>query len=58
MPAAEACSSVFVAVRGGSKLLYEPEQVSELFDLFGVLSGSCASPQESIALIERKAGQL
>lgn len=49
---------MFVAVRGGSKLLYEPEQVSELFDLFGVLSGSCASPQESIALIERKAGQL
>lgn len=49
---------VFVEARGGSKLLHEPEQVSELFDLFGVLRAHALTPQESVALIERKAGQL
>jgi transcriptional regulator with XRE-family HTH domain len=49
---------VYVEAQGGGRLIHEPLQVSDLFDLFGMLRAQAFNPEESAALIERKAGRL
>ncbi|MET8246134.1 helix-turn-helix transcriptional regulator [Streptomyces sp. NPDC005202] len=58
MSTEEGRNLVFVEAQGGSKLIHKPEQVSGLFDLFGMLRAQALTPEESAALIERKVEQL
>ncbi|MHC3469266.1 helix-turn-helix domain-containing protein [Streptomyces sp. 7R007] len=58
MSTAEGRNLVYVEAQGGGKLIHEPLQVSDLFDLFGMLRAQALNPEESAELIERKAGQL
>ncbi|MFF7360587.1 Scr1 family TA system antitoxin-like transcriptional regulator [Streptomyces sp. NPDC008125] len=58
MNTAEGRSLVYVEAQGGDRLISKPEQVSDLFDLFGMLRAQALNPWESAELIEKKAGQL
>lgn len=58
MNTAEGRSLVLVEGHGGDRLMSKPEQVSDLFDLFGILRAQALNPWESAELIEKKAGQL
>ncbi|MEU1085233.1 helix-turn-helix transcriptional regulator [Streptomyces sp. NPDC005576] len=58
MNTAEGRSLVFVEAQGGGRLISKPEQVSDLFDLFGILRAQALNPWESAELIEKKAEQL
>jgi hypothetical protein len=39
-------------------VISEPEQVNDLFELFGILRAQALDPWESAKLIEQKAGEL
>ncbi|WP_299535213.1 helix-turn-helix transcriptional regulator [uncultured Streptomyces sp.] len=58
MSTAEGRSLVYVEAQGGGKLISKPEQVADLFDLFGILRAQALTPWESAELIEKKAEQL
>ncbi|MCX4575731.1 helix-turn-helix transcriptional regulator [Streptomyces sp. NBC_01571] len=49
---------VYAEAQGGGRLIHKSEQVSDLFDLFGMLRAQAFNPEESAELIERKAGRL
>ncbi|MGW3152021.1 helix-turn-helix domain-containing protein [Streptomyces sp. NPDC001177] len=54
----EGQSLVYVDAQGSVTLISEPLQVTDLFDLFGILRAQALNPWESADLIERKAAQL
>ncbi|MBT2525325.1 helix-turn-helix transcriptional regulator [Streptomyces sp. ISL-99] len=54
----EGRSLVYVEAQGGGRLFSKPEQVGDLFDLFGILRAQALNPWKSAELIETKAGQL
>jgi transcriptional regulator with XRE-family HTH domain len=54
----EGQSLVYVDAQRSVTLISKPLQVTDLFDLFGILRAQALTPWESAELIERKAGQL
>ncbi|MFF2513569.1 helix-turn-helix domain-containing protein [Streptomyces sp. NPDC058086] len=49
---------VYVEAHGGDKLIHKPEQVTDLFEIFGILRAQALNPWESEELIKQKAGEL
>ncbi|WP_266433560.1 helix-turn-helix transcriptional regulator [Streptomyces sp. NBC_01764] len=58
MSTGEGRNLVYEEARGGDRLIHKPEQVSDLFDLFGILRAEALDPWESAKLIKQKAGEL
>ncbi|WP_328872097.1 helix-turn-helix transcriptional regulator [Streptomyces sp. NBC_00287] len=58
MSTEEGRNLVYVEAQGGGKLIHKPDEVTELFHLFGILRAQALTPWESAELIERKAAQL
>lgn len=49
---------VYQEWHGGATVISKPEQVNDLFELFGILRAQALNPWESAELIEQKAGEL
>ena len=49
---------VYAEAQGGDRLIHKVEQVTDLFEVFGILRAQALNPWESEELIERKAAQL
>ncbi|MFJ2392778.1 Scr1 family TA system antitoxin-like transcriptional regulator [Streptomyces sp. NPDC087843] len=58
MSTEEGRNLVYEEARGGDRLIHKPEQVTDLFDLFGILRAEALDPWESAKLIEEKAAKL
>jgi hypothetical protein len=49
---------LYAEVQGGEGLLSKPEQVGDMFDLFGILRAQALNPWKSAEVIETKVRQL
>lgn len=58
MCTAEGRNLVFAESQGSDRLISQPEQVGDMFDLFGILRAQALTPWESAEIIETKARQL
>ncbi|MFH8472784.1 Scr1 family TA system antitoxin-like transcriptional regulator [Streptomyces sp. NPDC018000] len=58
MCTAEGRNLVYVEAQGGDRLISRPEQVGDMFDLFGILRAQALNPWKSAEIIETKARQL
>ncbi|MEU9090426.1 helix-turn-helix transcriptional regulator [Streptomyces sp. NPDC048428] len=58
MSTAEGRNVLFAEGQGGGRFTPKPEQVSDLFDLFGILRAQALNPWKSAEIIETKVGQL
>ncbi|THA72776.1 transcriptional regulator [Streptomyces sp. A0958] len=58
MSTAEGRALLFAEGQGGGRLISKPEQVSDMFDLFGILRAQAHNPWQSAEIIEKKMGQL
>ncbi|WLQ50185.1 helix-turn-helix transcriptional regulator [Streptomyces poriferorum] len=58
MATGEGRSLLYVEAHGGDRLIAKPEQVSDMFDLFGILRAQALNPWKSAEIIETKVRQL
>lgn len=58
MSTAEGRTLLYVEAQGGGRLISKPEQVSDLFDLFGILRAQAHNPWKSAEIIEMKVREL
>ncbi|WP_406285187.1 Scr1 family TA system antitoxin-like transcriptional regulator [Streptomyces sp. NBC_00209] len=58
MTTAEGRNLLYVESQGGGRLISKPEQVGDMFDLFGILRAQAHNPWVSAKIIEKKMGQL
>ncbi|WP_239077799.1 helix-turn-helix transcriptional regulator [Streptomyces sp. SID9124] len=58
MSTAEGRTLLFAEGQGGDRLISKPEQVGDMFDLFGILRAQAHNPWESAEVIKKKMGQL
>lgn len=58
MSTAEGRALVYVEARGGDKFVSQPDQVIDMFDLFGIMRAQALNPWESAEIIEKKMRQL
>ncbi|MGQ7749719.1 Scr1 family TA system antitoxin-like transcriptional regulator [Streptomyces sp. WC2508] len=58
MCTAEGRNLVLAESQGGGRLISRPEQVGDMFDLFGILRAQALDPWKSAEFIETKARQL
>ncbi|MFF1921896.1 Scr1 family TA system antitoxin-like transcriptional regulator [Streptomyces sp. NPDC058221] len=58
MSTAEGRTLLYVEGQGGDRLISKPEQVGDLFDLFGILRAQALNPWRSAEVIETKVRQL
>lgn len=58
MSTEEGRNLLYVEAQSGDRLISKPEQVSDMFDLFGILRAQAHNPWESAKIIEKKMGQL
>ncbi|WP_405938189.1 Scr1 family TA system antitoxin-like transcriptional regulator [Streptomyces sp. NBC_00726] len=58
MSTAEGRALVYVEARGGDRFVTQPDQVVDMFDLFGIMRAQAQNPWESAEIIEKKMGQL
>lgn len=49
---------LFAEGQGGDRLISKPEQVGDMFDLFGILRAQALNPWKSVETIETKVRQL
>lgn len=58
MSTQEGRNLLYVESHGDDRLISKPQQVSDMFDLFGILRAQAHNPWESERIIEKKMGQL
>jgi transcriptional regulator with XRE-family HTH domain len=58
MSTVEGRALLFAEGQGGGRLLSKPEQVGDMFDLFGILRAQALNPWKSAEIIETKVRQL
>lgn len=58
MSTAEGRTLLYVEGQGGDRLISKPEQVSDQFDLFGILRAQALNPWKSAEIIETRVRQL
>ncbi|MEW1690993.1 helix-turn-helix transcriptional regulator [Streptomyces sp. NPDC091263] len=58
MSTAQGRTLLYVEAQGGGRLISKPEQVGDMFDLFGILRAQALNPWKSAEIIETKVGQL
>lgn len=58
MSTVEGRTLLFAEGQGGGRLLSKPEQVGDMFDLFGILRAQALNPWKSVEVIETKVRQL
>uniref|UniRef100_A0AAU3GWA8 Scr1 family TA system antitoxin-like transcriptional regulator n=1 Tax=Streptomyces sp. NBC_01401 TaxID=2903854 RepID=A0AAU3GWA8_9ACTN len=58
MCTAEGHNLVFAESQGGDRLVSRPEQVGDMFDLFGILRAQALNPWKTAEIIETKVRRL